>query len=478
MTVLLRELLALGLVVIEFCWLYPWVLLATGGFYGPASAPLLPPGAALLLLAGGFVAVRLVSGRPWALATVRAVVVGTGLVFGLGAVKMAHYPAAPVYDLRWVATLLQAAHDALPVILPPVMGALLATLLWWRGIVLGEREFTHFEVERAFRRGVGWTVTFVILFVIYGDARGFVPAASAPGYLLGFFSCGLVLLAVTRLLEIWRENQAEAAQALAANRHWLLLLVGVVGMILSGAALLSGLLNVRFRPVVLSWLRPLAPVVEVLFLTLFAVALVVAKVIIFVLSRLPWRPVRFDPQGTLQQPLSALLRELPPRVVSGARWGVVFLVIVALIALVAVAIVRARRRPRRADEDERESVWDARAVLAGMGRAWRSLWERRHAVAGEADHPAVGALRTIYRELLRIGRGLGTPRNPAETPYEYRPRLRAALPSTATEIAFLTEAYVRARYSPSLPSDQEVEEARDALERVRNASSISGGGEE
>jgi len=466
--ILLRELLPLGLVVIEFCWLYPWILLATGGFYGPASGPLLPPGPALVLLAGGFVTVRLVSGRPWPLATVRAVVVGAGLVFGLGAVKATHYPAVAAYDLRWIATLLRAAHDALPVVLPPVMGALLAALLWWRGIVLGEREFGHFEVERAFRRGVGWTVCFVILFAVYGGARGFAAAPSAPGYLLGFFSSGLVLLAVTRLLEIWEENQADAAQALAANRHWLLLLVGVVGMILSGAAFLSGLLHVQFRPVVLHWLRPLAPVIEVIFLALFAVALVLAKVIILALSRLPWRPVRFDPQGTLQQPFSVLLRELPPRVVSGARWGVVLLVIAVLIVLVAVAIVRARRRMRRAGEDERESVWDARAVLAGMGKALRARWGRPRA-AGEIDDPAVVAVRRIYRELLRIGRELGMPRRPAETPYEYRPRLSTALSSSTEEIAALTEVYVRARYTPYRPDDQETEAARELLNRVRAA---------
>jgi len=472
--ILLRATLPLGLVLIEYCWLYPWILLATGGFYGAVPVPLLPPWSAFLLLAGGFVTVRLALSRPWALSTARAVVVGTGLALGLGVVKMTYYPGVAAYDPRWITALLRAAHDALPVVLPEVMAALLATLLWWRGIVLGEREFSHFEVERAFRRGVGWTVFFVILFVIYGDARGFAAAASAPGYLLGFFSSALMLLAVTRLLAIWQENQADQAQALAANRHWLLLLVGVVGVILSGAAFLSGLLNVQFRPVVLQWLRPLAPVVEVIFLALFAVALVIAKAIIFALSHLPWRPVRFDPRGTLQQPFSALIRDLPPRVVSGARWGVVLLVIAVLTVLVAIAIVRARRKPRKGDEDERESVWDARSLLAGMGQAWRSLWERRPAAPGEVDHPAVTAIRAIYRELLRIGRRLGAPRGAAETPYEYRPRLNGVLPASAGEVAALTEAYVRVRYSAHHPTEEEVVEAQAALERIQWNSQGSG----
>jgi hypothetical protein len=353
------------------------------------------------------------------------------------------------------------------------MGALLATLLWWRGIVLGEREFTHFEVERGFRRGVAWTVVFIIFFVIYGGARGFSATGSAPGYLLGFFSIGLFLLAVTRLLAIWQESQADQGQALAANRHWLLLLVGVVGVILSGATFISGVLNVSFRPVVLQWLRPLAPVVEVIFLALFAVALVIAKAIIFVLSRVPWRPGALEPPETLRQPLSVLLRDLPPRVVSSARWGVVLVVMALLIVLIAVAVVRARRKARKADEDERESVWDVTAVLTGLGSVWRSLWGRVTPARGP-EMPGASSIRAIYRELLRIGRALGIPRRPAETPYEYRPRLSGALPQTTGEIAQLTDAYVRVRYSPHHPSGVEIEEAQAALERVERSLARTG----
>lgn len=466
MSVALRGLLPLGLAVLEFCWLYPWLLLMGGAFYG-AVPPLLGPAAAFIMLAGGFVTVRFALSRPWELGTVRAVVVGAGMLAGLAVVKTAYYPAAAPYDPRWIGGLLIAAHDALPVVLPPVMAALLAALLWWRGLVLGEREFTHFEVERGFRRGVAWTVVFIIFFALYGRARGFAAASPAPGFLLGFFSVGLFLLAVTRLLAIWQETQADPAQALSANRHWLLLLVAVVGAILSGAAFVSGLLNVSFRPVVLQWLRPLAPIVEYIFLALFAVALVIARLIIAALSRLPFRPAGIEPPETLRQPLSVLLRELPPRVVNSARWGIVLFVVALLIVLIAVAVVRARRRSRRADEDERESVWDPRSALTGLGRAWRSLWQR--AAPPVPEEPTVSTIRMLYRELLRIGQTLGVPRRPSETPYEYRPRLSGRLSGAGAPIASLTEAYVRVRYTPHAPSEAEVDGARADLEQVRQA---------
>jgi hypothetical protein len=465
--VFLRTVLPAGLVAIEFCWLYPWLLLFTGAFYGPGIAPLLTGAAAFAVLAAGFATVRIALGRPWPLLTSRAVVVGVGLVVGLTAVKIAHYPRHPAWDLRWITTLVRAAHDALPVVVPAVMASLLAALLWWRGVILGEREFTHFEIERAFRRGVAWTLLFVLFFVIYGDSRGFAAASSAPTYLLGFFSLGLIMLAVTRLLAIWQESQADDAQALAANRHWLLLLVAVVGIILTGASLFSGAVSLQFRPGILRLLAPLAPVVEFLFLIAFSIALVIARALIYVLSQFPRRfgPAERPPESV--RPLEDLLRELPPSVVATARWGMVAVVVGLLILFIAIAVVRGRRRARKPGDDERESVWSTPLLLAGLGAAWRRLWARLREARAAPEAESVGTIRAIYRELLRVGAGLGVGRKASETPYEYRPRLSSKLPGHAEDISSLTEAYVRVRYTPEAPSREEVDTARGALDRVR-----------
>lgn len=451
--------------------MYPWVLVLTGAFYGPVPAPLLPPWAAFGLLVSGHAVVRWAVARPWPLQRVRLAVAGTGLAAGLAAVKMTYYPGHAAWDVRWIAALLLAAHDALPDVVPPVMGALTAALLWWRGVVLGERDFTHFEIERAFRRGVAWTVLFTIFFVIYGDSRGFAAAQASPAYLLGFFSLSLIMLAVTRALSIWQESQADDTQALAANRHWLLLLIGMVGLIISGAAALSGAVNIQFRPVVLRWLRLLEPVVEALFLALFAVALVVAKGIIFILSRLPYRAGRIEPPPGLSQPLSALLRQLPPRLVGSARWGMVLLGIGLLTVLIAVAVVRARRRLRKVDEDERESVWSTPSLLGALAQAWRTLWTRRPSL-GYRESPGVNEIRALYRRMLRVGADLDVPREPYQTPYEYQPRLAGRLPEHTNDIADVTETYVRVRYTPHAPPPDETDRARDAIGRIEQAISV------
>ena len=467
--VMLRALLPAGAVAIEFCWLYPWLLLFTGAFYGPGTSPLLSGSAAFVLLAAGFATVRIALARPGPLSTARTVVVGVGLAVGLGVVKAAYYPSTPAWDLRWIMVLAQAAHDALPVVTPAVLAALLAALLWWRGVILGEREFTHFEIERAFRRGVAWTILFVVLFAIYGDARGFAIAASAPAYLLGFFSLGLIMLAVTRLLAIWQESQADDAQALAANRHWLLLLVAVVGLILTGASLFSGAVSLQFRPGILRILAPLAPVVEFLFLIAFSIALVIARAIIYVLSQFPRRFSAADQPPGAARPLEELLRQLPPGVVTTARWGMVALIVGLLIVFIAITVVRGRRRAKKPGEDERESVWSTPLLLAGLGQAWRNLWARLRQAPSERETETVGTIRAIYRELLRIGTALGVGRRPSETPYEYRPRLSTRLPAGAEEVSSLTEAYVRVRYSLDSPSAAEVDAAREALDRLKTS---------
>lgn len=465
----LRAALPFTGVLIEFCWLFPWVLLMTGAFYGGASAPLLGPWTAFALMMLAFVVVRWVLARPWPMATARAAVVAVGITAGLAAVKITYYPQFPAWNLRWIVLLLRAAHDSLPVITPPVVGALMATLLWWRGIVLGEREFSHFEIDRAYRRGVAWSIFFVLLYALYGDTRGFALAQAAPVYLLAFFSLGLAALAVARLIGIWQQTQGDEEQALAMNRHWLLLLLGVVGLILAVAMAISGIVSVEFRPVLLRVFRPLAPVLELIFYLVFAVAIVIARVILFVFSRLPFRGARGDRPPVAPPSFSDLFKDLPPQVVSGARWGMVLAVVALLVLLVAIAVVRARRQQKKRDEDERESVWSAEALLSGVGAMWRSLWNRFHMPQRGHEEPAMAAIRAIYRELLRMGSALNVRRLAHETPYEYQPRLAGRLPDHVEDLGALTGIYVQVRYAGHNATDEDIRVGQERLARIRSS---------
>lgn len=469
----LQAALPLAAVVIEFCWLFPWLLFLSGVLYGRAATPLLPAWPAFLMLVLGAVSVRRVMATEWPLSRVRVAVVGVGVAAGLAAVKTTYYPEYAVTDPRWIGVLFTAAHDALPSVLPPVAAAVTAALLWWRGVVLGEREFTYDEVERLFRNGIGWSVFFVVLFAIYHETGAFALAAEGPTYLVAFFSLSLITLAVARLVDLWMQSQADEQQALAMNRHWLLLLLGVVGLILLAAMLISGTLPSDLRPTLARIVSPLGPVVEALFYVIFAVALVIARAIMYVIALFPGRG-RILPPPAQADPLGDLLKQLQqwrvhPVVVSGARWGMVLLVVALLCVLIAVAIVRARRRQRKPGEDERESVWSTQALLAGLGSALRSWWRRRRVGASALDTAEMGSVRALYRQLLRWAAAHDVRRRSDQTPYEFRPRLEQLAPAHKDDVDSLTAAYVRARYASDPPSAEDVAGAREALERITGA---------
>lgn len=467
----LSAILPLAAVVIDFCWMYPWLLFASGMLYGTAAMPLLPAGPAFLLLVGGAAAVRRIAAQPWSLPVIRAVVVGAGFAAGLIAVKSTYYGAYPITDLRWMGALLAAAHDAMPEVLPAVAGAAAAALLWWRGVVLGGRDFNYVEIDRLFRGGLAWSVIYVILFAAYAETRAFAVAGDAPAYLLAFFSFSLLSLAVARLIDLWTQTHADEQQAWASNRHWLMLLLGVVGLIVLATVLLSGAVPSDLRSMLGRILTPLLPVVELLFYVVFAVALVLARVILFVWSRLPRRTPQ--PVEMPANPLQGLLRDLrelqvDPGVVSGARWGMVLLVVGLLCLLIAVAIVRVRRRKRQPGEDERESVWSTRAALAGLGAALRGWWTRLRPASAGVEPTDVAAIREIYRQLLRLAAERGARRRPDQTPYEFLPQLSAAAVPREAHAEAITETYVAVRYTPHQPTHAEVDEARRHLDEIIN----------
>ncbi|MDR7522420.1 MAG: DUF4129 domain-containing protein [Armatimonadota bacterium] len=455
-------------VAMEFCWLYPWIVVLGGGFYG-ATGPVLSRGWAFVLLVGAQVAVRPVLDRGIPLPRARAVLVGVGLGLGLLAVHAQHYAVIPLWSPTWVASLLQAAHETLPAVPKPVAGALAAALLWWRGLVLGARAASAIEVEQAYRTGVGMVVLYVVAAAIYGDTQAFQAAGPAlPGLLPAFFFLGLSVLALMRLAVIWDRIRPDERTHFPA-RVWLLLVIGVVGVILLAAGAAAGLAAADVSTYLGLALSPLLPVVEILFLVLFVVAGILVRLLIAVLSRLPYREMPdLQTPPTVFDDLLRRLRELEmnPQMVEGARWGMVALVVLLLVIAMALTIVLMRRREGSPDEDQRESVWSARELLRGLTGVLPRIGRPRPPAEDRAG-PTAGTIRRIYRELLRLGGTQGTPRPSWMTPREHEPRLRGVFTRAAEDVGVLTAAYERVRYGGARPTAAEVRAAGEALERIK-----------
>lgn len=455
-------------VAMEYCWLYPWIVVIGGGLYGRTS-PLLSAGWTFLLMLAGQASVKPLLDRGGSLRRSRVILVSVGVVLGLLAIHEQYYSGVPLWQPAWFMALLRATHDVLPALPRPVAGALVASLLWWRGLALGAREVGAIEIEQAYKTGVGMIVVYFIAAAIYPDSSGFQAAGpTLPGTLPAFFFLGLSALALARLGTIWDASRPDERAHFPA-RAWLLLIVGVVGMILLMASMTAGLAAADVSTYLGLALRPLLPVLEIFFVAVFFVAGLLVRVIIAVLSRIPRRDIpETSPAPTVIDDLLRRLREinLNPQVVEGARWTMVLAVLLLLAIGMALTIVWMRRRERHPDEDEHESIWSAREMLRGLANLLPRLRLRRSGPQEPAAQ-TVRAIRLIYRELLRLGAGLGAVRQSWATPREHDPRLRTVLPGAPDEVAALTTAYERVRYGIWEPTSAEVRIAQEALDRAK-----------
>ena len=455
----------------EYCWLYPWIVIIGGGLY-PGQGPLISAVWAFLILMVAQAAVSPVLERGGSIVAARALLVGGGFVLGLVDVYMRYYSSLSFWRFTWLTALLTDAHAALPAVSQPVMGALVASLLWWRGLVLGGREVGAIEIEQAYKTGVAMIVVYFLAAAVYFDSSGFQAAGPMlPGTLPAFFFLGLSALALARLATIWDAGQQEEKAQFPA-RAWILLVIGLVGIILLVAGMTAGLAATDVTTYMGLALRPLLPLLEIVFYVMFIVATVLVRAIIFVLERLPSR-VRLTIPTREPMPLDTLLErlrslELNPQVIAGARWGMVLAVITLLVIGMAATIVLLRRRQRRAGDDERESVWSGRAAWNNLKNALRGLRIRR-ARSGEHILPTAAGIRMVYRELLEFGRDLGAVRPMWSTPREHDPRLRSVLAQSSDEVALLTHTYERVRYGGWTPTQTELHEARDTLARIKAA---------
>jgi hypothetical protein len=73
----------------------------------------------------------------------------------------------------------------------------------------------------------------------------------------------------------------------------------------------------------------------------------------------------------------------------------------------------------------------------------------------------------IYRQFLRWGATGRHPRHVSQTPYEYCRVLTDILPEASEDLDLVTQQYVRARYGACLSTSDELNELRQALNRVK-----------
>ncbi len=448
------------------------------------AGALAPPPVMVLALwwLGGWFVTRWSLLQPWAERRGGQVVAISGVVAVLVGLWWLYLRSSyDLWDVRWLGALwrisLAEVSSGLTV---PLLSAVAAVLLWWRGIVAGREPMIGYDaVYRGFSTGV---VAWMAALVVAGTDGGW---AGLGGQVLLFFLAGLSGLALASLASVQR--QAHEQGGLGISRFWLVAVASVILTILALGVLMSQLLAPELLTQLLGLFRPvvnlLAQGLYILLTVIVAlVFLVLGPIIEFLRPRSPSAPLPV-PQP---DPFESFRREMERAAQGGQAqppgWAIALvqtLLVLALLIAVLFFLSRAFRRLRLLDsegvEEMRESIGSWALLWAQLGALLRRLRRRRvppvasspflplEAVPGEAGRLSV---REVYRQLLALARERGVPRARSQTPYEYRGALSRTFPDNQGEVEAITEAYVVARYGPTSPPQTVVSWANRAWQAI------------
>ena len=341
-----------------------------------------------------------------------------------------------------------------------VLAALLALVLWWRGMSLGQNQLYPQEARNQFWWGLG--LVSVLLAFDFKLAR--------VGLLIGFALLGLLALMLSQLNAVAQHNDiSPRALTRPAWRK-------ALGLVLLAAFGLIGLDAVLLNSEAAAWL-----VRGVVMLIILPVAFVVGLLLKFLQWLIP--STLFEGLGNLLQlflrQLNAIQRSTPPpsdtvkavaektgagvdpqTVVFGVVLAIVLVLLLLLVGGMGLRRAAQRRREIEAmptadtstDEDDGNEVED------DIPNRLRQTFSRWFAAA---------TIRLIYARMAREAARRGFERTPAQTTQEFLPALQQAFPTAEADVRLISDAYEAAHYGQIPDTAAQLTTIREAWERVR-----------
>lgn len=440
----------------ESAWIYVWSLAGGPWMLGKAGAVLELP-AIVALLAASCLAARLAT-AVWRAPPLRMLLqTGVGLAGVVVAclVGLAELPAWRA-GAGWAETsdqLLNSGFGGWA-----AGSTILAGFLWWRGVGLGGSPADLEAVGERFQMGFAALASLLVVTSIAGEAVP-IPADRAIMATLVLVFCGLMGVALARIVEVTEQRQLEGASR-PPLAPWLWLLLGVIGGLLAATLLLAQLLT--FDRVIALFETVRGPLGDLFWAIATIIAVPVGFVIhalLFLLSLASRSDAPRKPPTPGDLEWMDRLREqeelaLSPELVLAMKLGLALVLSIAMVWLVVRALRRLWRRWEwDGVEEDRDFVWSWPG-LAALPR-WFWGWLRRlrarvrlWTAEGLVDLGAAGRVRGLYRRFLLLGVSAGWARRDVETPLEYEGRLRAESMPGGREVRRITESYLPARYGP------------------------------
>ncbi|MBK8984897.1 MAG: DUF4129 domain-containing protein [Chloroflexi bacterium] len=460
-----HELIYITWGVMEIALLTPFAfaLLRWAQFWPPTLLAL----CLLLLMLLPFNLARLMSALDWDRERQRRILVVALLITVLVAWRALFYRPASLLDWAWLgefaANLADINNRGW---LRDLSLFLLIALVWWRGLLLVDKDFSIVGAGLRLRVGGLIVAPLVVWF-----ANGRLLWSIVP-FLLLFFLAGLTAVALIRAEEV---EQARSRRSASLHPRWLTAVFLAALLIILAAGLLALLVAGESALTAVRWLTTLRQALvvggAVIGSTLFHLALPFLKLIgwlvellIALLAPLMSQLATPTPRPTLD-PLI-----LPPeatRIVNPTAIGIAgpklitVLLMVAVILLVTLALGRLYRQAELAARSSEQTDSATRPPQnASLGR--RLL----HRLGLLRNWRTAVSIRRIYAQLCRAAAANGYPRAAAETPFEYLATLALAWPNHISESQLITQAYVNIRYGELPENRAELDAIQTAWKRL------------
>lgn len=447
-------LLALLVALMEASWIVPGsglVVLAVGGAFEPAFTSYVV--AALWLL--GYGVGRWTLSQPWPPRKVRLLLIGAALC-------SASIVLAPGLDAFW--------SDGLAGRLVGVQ-ALMMLALWWRTITLARGQLHTEDIRGAFGLGVIAQTTTLFALVLDGVSADAINQGLTQ--VLVFVFAGLLSLALARVHEIARYYDDSSDEALPLISQWVAIVVLLIAAFLLVAALIAQGLTPDLVVAILA--PPLWVLGQVLWGVLYVLALSIGILLevaallarAFSLQLAPDASMYVPPRSPAELESFAVD---PSEVVGVPQWAVFALALVAMLFVLNRAIRRLAFPSReRGFREERDSVWSWRDALEQLRQIrWTGLvgavQRRQRFSSGDGREDTI---RELYRVFLRLGEELGHARHSCETPSEYAGQLGASEPKILRPAWQVTTLYERARYGEERLPAEDLRQAQQAVDELR-----------
>lgn len=446
--------LAVAAVLAEVLRILPWMVFL-GVMQGWGSSPLSLVSCLIVVGLTAYLTKRTL-GSKLSIGKARFITLGAGLVALLLLIRLEHGVGYPLWDVSW----LNSATGQLAAL---SWSLALGFYLMWRGTVVGREVLSSNYFTFNFAVAVAGFIAVVLLW----NAAPFTSDRSALGalspYMLGYFFVCLLAMGLCNFRERLRET-GNAARLF--TRRWLLILISVALVIVFIAAIIAGDLSTISMASILSalntfafWLVLAFGYVVVYPIGLLGQALYYLIRFIFGLgNQKPFKPEQ-TPGPDLQNNNLKDIAAWPHWLVVTLEWLLILILVAAVVYFLSRAMFRYRRQAAEKEADEiHKSLWSWEGFKADLISFLKGLFARFQRKA--VSHPPVAVppvavtsndeaqlrdIRELYRGLLWEGRQAGVPRKAGETPYEYQ-RTLSGRQISDTDVAAITDAYVRGRY--------------------------------